>query len=88
MSRESLIITLGLFVLIVPFLGFPQRWENIALALFGALIMFVGFLLRRAAFLRSIEDDRGERKEETFAEPSAPMTSTIYRREPEVSESM
>lgn len=70
MSRESLIFILGLLVLISPFVGVPRSVKDIALIIIGVCIMFFGFVLRRAAFLRSIENSGGERKDETFVEPA------------------
>ena len=69
MSRESLIFVLGFIVLATPFLGIPRNVKDILIIIVGAFVMFLGFLLRRAAFMRSIENGFGERHDETFAEP-------------------
>lgn len=69
MSRESLIFIFGLLVFVSPFIGIPRNIKDIGLMALGAGVMFFGFTLRRAAFLRSIENSHGERKDETFAEP-------------------
>jgi len=38
MTREVSIVFLGLLVAVMPFLGFPQRFEEILLVIFGLLI--------------------------------------------------
>ncbi len=40
-------MVLGLWVALVPFLGFPGSWRTALLALSGLLIAAVGFELRR-----------------------------------------
>ena len=46
MSKEMLVIALGLWVIIIPNLGVPVSWRETLLILTGAAIVFVGFLLR------------------------------------------
>lgn len=77
MSRESLIFILGFFVFLMPFLGLPRSVKDIALIAIGMLVMLVGFMLRRSAYLRSIERASGERQSDAFAE--SPVESSAEK---------
>jgi|TARA_Y100000310_G_scaffold214702_1_gene215614 hypothetical protein len=47
MKKETGIITLGILVALMPFLGFPRLFEAILLVAFGLGIAVLGFLLRK-----------------------------------------
>jgi len=51
-----------------PFLGFLWDSKKLILIVSGALLMIIGYSLRRTAFLRSIEKENGEMVSEEFAE--------------------
>ncbi len=46
MSKEMSLILLGIFVAVLPHLGFPSEIKVIAFAIVGLLIALIGFLLR------------------------------------------
>ncbi|MBT3282771.1 hypothetical protein HON59_01225 [bacterium] len=46
MSRYSIIITIAVWVIILPFLGFPSFWETLFLVLSGFGIIFYTFMLK------------------------------------------
>lgn len=68
MKRESLVFFLGLMLVLLPFFGIPGMWKHIAYVVLGLLLVLVGYQLRRKAYLRSIEDDTGERKTDAYVE--------------------
>ncbi len=68
MSRESLVFVLGLIVFFTPFSGFPGNWEKVIFITAGAILMFVGYSLRRTAFFRSIDSGNGEGVSDEFVE--------------------
>lgn len=68
MSRESLVFLLGLIVFLTPFLGIPNDWKRVIFIVCGVLLMFFGYFLRRAAYLRSIDSGTGERRADAFVE--------------------
>lgn len=70
MSRESLVLLFGLAVFFVPYLGIPIEWKTYTLSVLGVLLMLVGFLLRRSAYLRKIDRGNGERATDSFVESS------------------
>lgn len=68
MSRESIVFTAGILLLIVPHLGIPDVWKFYFYGISGALLIIVGYSLRRASYLRSIEKENGERGTDSFVE--------------------
>ncbi len=68
MSRESLVFLLGFIVFFTPFLGIPREWKEWVFIGAGVLLMFFGYKLRRAAFLRSITNEGGEQRSDAFVE--------------------
>ncbi len=68
MSKESLVFFVGLVVFVTSFLGIPNDWKEAVFVVTGILLMFVGYLLRRGAFLRSIDVGNGERRSDAFEE--------------------
>lgn len=68
MSRESIVFLLGFIVFFTSFLGIPHEWKEWTFMVCGVLLMFFGYKLRRAAFLRSIMHESGEHRGEAFVE--------------------
>jgi hypothetical protein len=68
MSRESIVFTIGLLLLVIPNLGLPEAWKFYFFMVSGALLAFIGYSLRRGAYLRSIEKENGERSTDSFVE--------------------
>jgi hypothetical protein len=46
MSKEMSIIALGVWVIIMPYLGIYRSWLTILMVLTGIALMIIGFLLR------------------------------------------
>lgn len=68
MSRESFVFILGFLVFFTSFLGIPNAWKEWVFISAGIILMFFGYKLRRAAFLRSITHESGEHRSEAFVE--------------------
>lgn len=68
MSKETIVLMLGLLVLLVPSLGIPTDWKEYILLGAGALLMLIGYLLRRAAYWRRLDLGNGDRGTDTFYE--------------------
>jgi uncharacterized membrane protein len=80
MSRESSVFLFGCIVFITPFLGIPREWKEWVCIILGALLMFLGYKLRRAAFLRSILHESGQHRADAFVEQvHTPETTTPPR---------
>lgn len=67
---------MGILVVITPFLGIPNAWKQWVFVVLGTLIVVVGYRLRRARYLRSLETHEGERRAEAFVENRAPIVPT------------
>lgn len=46
MSKYSILITLGVWIIILPFLGFSGFWRTLLLVLSGFAIVILAFLIR------------------------------------------
>jgi hypothetical protein len=68
MSRESLVLILGIVVSSASYLGVPSEWKEWIVAISGVVLIALGYSLRRAAFFRSIEVTPGERRADAFVE--------------------
>lgn len=68
MSRESLVFIFGIVVFLTPFLGAPSNVKETIIIGAGAILMLIGYSLRRSAYLRSISDSTGERRTDAFVE--------------------
>jgi len=57
MTRESLLITLGILLALTPFLGLPNTWTMVIVPVLAAGVIVIGAMLRRK---RSQESSRVE----------------------------
>jgi hypothetical protein len=78
MTRESIVFLLGFLVFITSFLGIPREWKEWVFVVSGVFLMFLGYKLRRAAFLRSIMHESGEHRGEAFVEHMNPPNAPDY----------
>lgn len=65
MSIDALIMFIGAFVAMLPFLGFPVSWDSVLLVIAGVLMVFLGIIVRRRGLIRRV---RVQRKSPTFVE--------------------
>lgn len=72
MKRETLIFFLGILIVLMPFVGVPSEWKRTVYVFLGALLMLIGYQLRRISYLRSIADLHGERVTDVYVESAAP----------------
>lgn len=56
MTLDSLIMLSGVFVAILPFLGFPNSWDSVILFILGAFVIALGIVVRRRTPRRTIAD--------------------------------
>ena len=47
MTLDALIMLAGVFVAVLPFLGFPNSWDTALLFIAGVLIIVLGIVVRR-----------------------------------------
>lgn len=69
MTKGTAVFLLGLLLLIVPSLGIPLWWKQVFFIATGILLLFIGYAIRRAQYLRTLDDSStGMRHSETFVE--------------------
>ena len=68
MKKGTFIFLLGIILIILPYLGMPALWKQYVYVALGALLLIVGYALRRAQYLADIDRGNGERGGETFVE--------------------
>jgi hypothetical protein len=74
MSKQTLVFIFGIFLLLAPFLGVPLMWRQYTIAGIGALLVIVGYALRRDQYLQSLDRGNGERGNDSFVE----TTDTLF----------
>jgi hypothetical protein len=52
MSKEMTVITLGIWIIVVPYLGVPGSWRTTLIVLTGVGLIVLGFFLRAEALSR------------------------------------
>lgn len=55
MTKNRIVLYIGLFLFLIPFLGFPSKWEAFFQIVFGLILMSISFsatIKRRAAVRR------------------------------------
>jgi asparagine N-glycosylation enzyme membrane subunit Stt3 len=67
MSKEVLIILLGLLIALMPYLGFPGSWKNVLSIVIGIAIAGLGFVVRQERIWKEREEIP-ERREDSFVE--------------------
>lgn len=76
MTKGTAIFLLGLLVIILPALGVPMAWKQIAFAVMGIIMLGLGYSLRRSQYLATLEHDGVVRTAETFVETTEPLFDT------------
>lgn len=71
MTIDALIMFVGAFVAILPFLGFPIKWDSILMVIAGIVIITLGIILRRRGTMRA-----AARRANSFVESSPTPTNT------------
>jgi hypothetical protein len=72
MNKETTVIALGIFVVVVPYLGIPGDWRVALLVLAGLALAVVGFMLRGEALARGGRSARHT----SFVESVPPLAAT------------
>lgn len=83
MSKEMSVIVLGIWVVVVPYLGVPSSWRTVLLVLSGLTIAVIGFLLRNESLAHTgTSAQPRHRTEDSFVE-SAPAAPPLPEQEPQ-----
>lgn len=62
MGKETLIIALGTWVAVVPFLGFPVSWDRVLFTISGIMLVVLGILVWRDEIAREPRKKNSERE--------------------------
>jgi hypothetical protein len=54
MRRVRVLLILGIWVAVLPFLGFPYSWKDILTALSGLALIYISFVMYRESKVREI----------------------------------
>lgn len=78
MSKEMAVIALGIWVLVIPYLGVPGGWRTLLMIVTGIGLIVLGFFLRTEALARG-----GRRPHSSFVEhvPNSVQEHTHERKE-------
>lgn len=79
MTRETLVFLFGIAVFFLPHLGIPSDWKTFMISASGAILVLVGYSLRRKEFLRRIDQGNGERSTDSFVEATEPLFDSHLR---------
>lgn len=71
MTIDALIMAAGAFITILPFLGFPIKWDSFFMVTVGVFVITLGILVRRRGISRKITP---KRTPQSFVE-SAPVSA-------------
>jgi len=83
MSKEMGIVALGVWVVVMPYLGIYRSWLTVLMVLTGIALMIIGFLLRGEAITREHHGHAPEARKKsrvTFQE-STPAVEHDYSSE-------
>jgi hypothetical protein len=86
MSKEMSVIALGVWVVVMPYLGIYRSWLTVLMVLTGIALMVIGFLLRGKTIVEEhkhhaappAKAPRRPRKSPVTYEESAPVVSHDY----------
>ncbi|MDE2399777.1 MAG: hypothetical protein KGL67_02090 [Patescibacteria group bacterium] len=47
MRRERILLILGVWVALLPYLGFPYSWKNVLFTLSGLIVIYYSYMLNK-----------------------------------------
>lgn len=72
MSKETSVIVIGLWVLVMPYLGIYRSWLTVLMVLTGLGLILIGFLLRGESIARPRRTGRPS-PDQSFIESDASL---------------
>ena len=58
MSKARIILILGVWVAVLPYLGFPYSWKNVLFILSGLGLIYVGFILYKESESKEVKEEK------------------------------
>jgi hypothetical protein len=82
MSKEMGIVALGIWVVVMPYLGIYRSWLTLLMVATGIALMVIGFLLRGEAIMREhhthVHTPTPRKRSRTTFQESAPKVEHDY----------
>ncbi len=58
MSKARILLILGVWVAVLPYLGFPYSWKDILTTLSGLGFIYVSFLLYKECWVKEVKEEK------------------------------
>ncbi|MBI2627631.1 hypothetical protein HYW72_01740 [Candidatus Nomurabacteria bacterium] len=58
MRKAYILLILGVWVAVLPYLGFPYSWKDILITLSGFGLIYISFVLYKESKIREIEEEK------------------------------
>lgn len=68
MAQETLVFLSGILLFVTPFLGIPADWKTYIYVGIAVLLLLIGYRLRYARFVRTLEAHTDEHESSVFSE--------------------
>lgn len=84
MSRETIVISAGIWVFVLPFLGLPESWRVVLFIFTGIGLVVLGFIMRAEVLARGVKKDgRQPFTENGHRQSGAEVRMPVYERQTE-----
>jgi hypothetical protein len=77
MSKEMAVIVLGVWVVILPYLGIYRSWLTVLLVITGVALMIMGFLMRGEKIAEEHRNGHNDSKHKKSRMPFEQNTATV-----------
>ncbi len=93
MRRERILLILGIWVAVLPYLGFPYSWKNVLFSISGLILIYYSYVFYKEFKIKEHREKKRNRvrPQDTFEERIDVITEEtpeedmpVYRREQEV----
>ena len=58
MYKSYILLILGIWVAVLPYLGFPYSWKNILATLSGFGLIYVSFILYKESKIKEVKEEK------------------------------
>jgi len=58
MQKARIFLILGIWITVLPYLGFPYSWKDILVTLSGLGLVFLSYLLYRESKMQEIKEEK------------------------------
>jgi hypothetical protein len=77
MTKGTFVFVLGMFLIVLPYLGLPSAWKQFIYVGLGILLLMIGYAIRRAQYFHEIDLGNGERGGDTFVETTQNLFANV-----------